>query len=566
MSYSIPYNHQSQTTVTGVDNSDLNKSSSLSSGATGYYNTDLGPSSLEQATTPAADHYSYGFGTTSTTLTPVPASTQEVTPTMLTSTTLPPPNSVQSLPPPIAPLSSSIATGGTPTIPRSMSMGSIPGSTSSPYASSSFNIPYGHNRALGFPLSFTSTSRTVSSGTMTPETAISRSHAAMMAASTINGRNRLMAPSLTIPASGQYLTDNDYMLASAGVSPITNAPPGAPYNTPTTMGSNTNGSVVSSLAHIRGTGSGPGTASNGGSLPLTPITSTESGEMFDYHALLAANLSGMSGIGSAHSTQVDGGMGEESTDGPHHHWGDAYATGGAMADGDDSRMAFIGSNGAHSLHHGAATGTPRSSSPHRTMSSMLGGPSSPMGGVTRTEKKRRSTTMGPSAVAAAAGGAPRSRSGTLASGGPVVSPGVGLGGLGPLTTITGGMGAPTPSMTSPASMAVSPVQLEAHSHSNTAMGHHSLSLGHAHGHNSTPYPALNLSIGMPDLSRSTTGVPSPLSSMMTSSTVLAPNGAVLSGNGQGPSNSPLAMKELSPTMKPLIAEYLLRYLNYLCMN
>ncbi|KAG8862200.1 hypothetical protein FRC20_011313 [Serendipita sp. 405] len=230
-------------------------------------------------------------------------------------------------------------------------------------------------------------------------------------------------------------------------------------------------------------------------------------------------------------------------------------------------MSLMGSNGSQSLQH-SGVGTPRSSSPHRTMSSMLGGGSSPMGGVTRTEKKRRSTTMaaGPSAMAAVVGGASRSRSGTLANGSVVVAPGVGIGGLGPLTTITGGMSTPTSSMASPASMSVSPVQLEAHphSHGNPALGHHSLGL--AHGHNPTPYPSLNMSVGLSDLARSSAGVPSPLSTMMTPTTVLAPNGAILSGNGQAPSNSPLAMKELSPTMKPLIEEYLLRYLNYLCMN
>ncbi|KAG8777198.1 hypothetical protein FRC15_011478 [Serendipita sp. 397] len=549
-----------QTSSVPVDSSDLTKNFSLSSGATGYYNTDI-VSALEQ---PAeTDRYSYGaFGTTSTTLTPISGSNQEVTPTMSTPASLPPANSVQSLPPPIAPLSSSIATGGTPTIPRSMSMGSIPGSTSSPYASSAFNMPYGHSlsaRGLGlssYNLSFTSNGRTGSSGTMTPENGYPRSHAALMA-SNFSGRGRLTGPSLTIPSSSQYLADHDYMLGSAGVSPTTNGPPGAPFNTPTTMGGNNN--VLSSLAQLRGTGSGPGTASNGGSLPLTPITSTESGEMFDYHAHLAANLSLMSGIGSAHSAHSDGTVSEE--------YGDSYGTNGTMMDGDDSRMSLMGSNGSQSLQH-SGVGTPRSSSPHRTMSSMLGGGSSPMGGVTRTEKKRRSTTMaaGPSAMAAVVGGASRSRSGTLANGSVVVAPGVGIGGLGPLTTITGGMSTPTSSMASPASMSVSPVQLEAHphSHGNPALGHHSLGL--AHGHNPTPYPSLNMSVGLSDLARSSAGVPSPLSTMMTPTTVLAPNGAILSGNGQAPSNSPLAMKELSPTMKPLIEEYLLRYLNYLCMN
>jgi hypothetical protein len=135
------------------------------------------------------------------------------------------------------------------------------------------------------------------------------------------------------------------------------------------------------LSLIRGGGSGPGTASNGGSVPLTPTTDDTA--PFEYHHFTSAAAGG-----SNHSFSRAGRSGSI-----------GYADGADDEDenedeDEEDRMTMalprLGTGG----------------SPRRGV------------GVTRTPKKRRSTTIaaGPSAAAAAAGNT-RSRSGTMVNGG-----------------------------------------------------------------------------------------------------------------------------------------------------
>ncbi|CCA69763.1 hypothetical protein PIIN_03703 [Serendipita indica DSM 11827] len=175
-----------------------------------------------------------------------------------------------------------------------------------------------------------------------------------------------------------------------------------------------------------------------------------------------------------------------------------------------------------------------------------------MGGVTRTDRKRRSTTFtaGPNAAA----GASRSRSGTLANGGAIQ-----LGGA----SSASALGVASASLLQPtlSSMQQSPSQLTANS---------SLPYGHPQQSYNVSHPlgaqlhALSPMSTMPLQSSLSSASLSNLSSAgsLPSSTA----GVSLSVNSNLPNNSPLAMKELSPTIKPVIEEYLLRYLNHLCMN
>lgn len=379
----------------------------------------------------------------------------------------------QTLPPPILPLSGAISTNaGTPQIPRSMSMGSIPGHLGSSYPLAA--PPHSFSPANLPSQSFTGSGRNTPSGALTPHSS--------SGLYSITRPSRLGMPSLTIPSSstpmhlesstggpnqqGQQhqqqahepsaLQEHMYG-GSAGVSPST---PGAP--------------VLSSMVSLRGTGSGPGTASNGGSVPLTP-TADDTVSFDPSYSQITTRLSRLS-----HHHSGGGGVGDPE--------------GIEENDEEDAPMLSISTSRLFSSSGGGSGSA--GSSPRRSTA----------GGVTRTEKKRRSFAL--AAGPAQAGN--RSRSGTLV--------GSGSGGLVPLTTIAATNG----------SLATSPID------------------------------ALSATAAFGDASTS--------SSVVGSSTSL--NGSMLS-NGVGvggQTNSPLAMKELSPSVKPVIEEYLLRYLNHLCMN
>jgi len=169
-----------------------------------------------------------------------------------------------------------------------------------------------------------------------------------------------------------------------------------------------------------------------------------------------------------------------------------------------------------------ATGTgSNGSSPRRAIA----------GGVTRTEKKRRSVTLaaGPSAAVA---GVTRSRSGTMVGAAAAAA----AAGLAALTSITPSISNSNPSLT------LSPV--DHHPHHNH---HHQQQ--HPNGMNGD---GRRDSLGNTNGNVNTNG--------STSSSAAA--GSTLGGQ----TNSPLAMKELSPSIKPMIEDHLLRYLNHLCMN
>lgn len=327
----------------------------------------------------------------------------------------------QSLPPPIPPLASSVATGGAPTIPRSMSMGNIPGGGLGG-GNSNTNSPAGTNGPWF-------SGRTTPSGVLTPGSALSRSTVSRLG----------VMPSLAIPSGlfQEHRSNAEYDSGYPGSNAVS---PTGPV-------------VLSSYLRSSGVGSGPGTASNGGSVPLTPTT--DEAVHFEYHPFAQQHHSAYSrNGGSGAGNDVD----EDDED-----------------DDEDEKMTMA----AHS-HMG---------SPRRGV------------GVTRTAKKRRSTTIaaGPSAAAV---GVTRSRSGTMISG--------------PASTVV-----PTNGL-SGGSLTMSPVDM--------------------HG------SAAGLGMGILGSSSTTAGSSGP--------------GTPLGGQA----NSPLAMKELSPAHKPMIENYLNRYLNYLCMN
>jgi hypothetical protein len=142
--------------------------------------------------------------------------------------------------------------------------------------------------------------------------------------------------------------------------------------------------VLSPMLSSGGSGSGPGTASNGGSVLLTPTTDDTT--PFEYHHFAGAATGGCNHAVSR--TRRSGSIG--------------YADGADDDEEDDeededNRMATAL---AHLVGAAGPNGSPRQGV-----------------GVTRTPKKRRSITIaaGPSAAAAAAGNA-RSRSGTKVGG------------------------------------------------------------------------------------------------------------------------------------------------------
>ena len=178
---------------------------------------------------------------------------------------------------------------------------------------------------------------------------------------------------------------------------------------------------------------------------------------------------------------------------------------------------------------------------------------SPMGGVTRTERKRRSTTYsaGPSAAAV---GASRSRSGTLVNGGSAQ--------LGNASS-TGALGISSGSLLPPtlSSMQQSPSQLTTDPHLTYAHPQQTYTMSHPLGgslHAISPMSTMQLQSSLSSAPLSSMSSVGPLSSSAA--------GGSLSVNPNLPNNSPLAMKELSPSIKPVIEDYLLRYLNHLCMN
>ena len=298
------------------------------------------------------------------------------------------------------------------------------------------NIPGGASPSTGSWFS----GRTTPSGVLTPGSALSRSTASRLG----------VVPALAIPSNlfHEHRTP-EYDMGYPGSTAVS---PSTPI-------------VLSSLIRSSGVGSGPGTASNGGSVPLTPTT--DDAAHFEYHTFSHHSFPRVNGYDGAHGDDED-----EDED-------------------EDERMTM-----AAPSHIG---GSPRRGS---------GGV-----GVTRTAKKRRSTTIaaGPSAAAAAAVGITRSRSGTMVGG-----VGVGVPGLVPTNGLSGG------------SLTMSPVDM--------------------HG---APGPAMGLG---------------PLGGASGGGNASANGTPMMAMAMGGQANSPLAMKELSPTHKPLIENYLNRYLNYLCMN
>lgn len=367
----------------------------------------------------------------------------------------------QALPPPIVPLANSLSTTNNTTIPRSMSLNSIP-------------VPGSHHSSSSFTNGSSTpfSGRTTPSGVLTPGSgfAVGNGPNTGFARST-----RLGVPSLTIPStlSTLYAAAAAAAVTGAGVMDPT-AEENYLYNS--TGVSPTTPVVLSSL--IRGGGSGPGTASNGGSVPLTPTT--DDTISWDCFTQLTA---GISRLGTTVTNEAD--IDEDDEDNE-----------------DDTPMLSIPSRMRNGNGGTGSTG----SSPRRAIAS----------GVNRTEKKRRSLALaaGPSA---AASGITRSRSGTMV--------GAGIAALTPITTSAGG---------NPA-LSLSPVDLQGPSVSNGILDARRESLG-------------NGVAGTAGVAGTGTGT-----SASTSAT-------------QGNGNSPLAMKELSPSIKPVIEDYLLRYLNHLCMN
>jgi hypothetical protein len=306
--------------------------------------------------------------------------------------------------------------------------------------------------------------------------------------------------------------------------------------------------ILSSL--LRGSASGPGTASNGGSVPLTPIND-DAVHSFDYHlstrmngldmgATPPSSMGGM--VGSGMHPSMVGGMGAVNE----MHMGGMHPTSGLVHDDmdgieededeDEDDMQYGSSANPNVLTMASRS---RSSSAlnmalsNGSTASLVGGGGSPrrsnVSGVERTQKKRRSATIaaGPSAAVA---GVSRSRSGTLIGGNlpPTI---MGANGL-PMPTSMMGMGGV---MNNPA-LAFSPIEGIPPSVSNGMVGP----------------PSTQLTPSIPMSGPTTNGV----------NGVTVPAGLGVGGQA----NSPLAMKELSASMKAVIEGYLLRYLNYLCMN
>ncbi|PVF98787.1 hypothetical protein CPB86DRAFT_339568 [Serendipita vermifera] len=439
-----------------------------------------------------------------------------------------------SLPPPIPPLNASIGTGGPPSIPRSMSLNSIPSSGTHSGASTPFHITSGRATPSGI---FGASS---ASGGIPPPSRLGRmgvpsimipASNLSMSASSLNSAP--VATGMYVDTNQAYqFTHQDYMYGpgSAVVSPSTPM-------------------ILSSL--LRGSASGPGTASNGGSVPLTPIND-DGVHNFDYHLSTRMNgldmgstpssMGGMVGSGM-HTSMVGGmnGMNEMPMGGMH-----VTMNGGPVHDDmdgieededeDDEDMYYGNSANPNVLtmaSRSRSTSALNMALSNGSTASLVGGGGSPrrsnVSGVERTQKKRRSATIaaGPSAAAV---GASRSRSGTLIGGNhpPTM---IGANGL-PIPASMMGMGGV---MGNPA-LAFSPIDSMPPAVSNGAVGPQSTQL--------------NPSLGMPN--NNTNGV----------------NGVtVAAGVGVGgQANSPLAMKELSASMKSVIEGYLLRYLNYLCMN
>jgi hypothetical protein len=354
-------------------------------------------------------------------------------------------------------------------IPRSMSMGSIP-------------VP-GTNSFNGSTTPFSG--RTTPSGVLTPGSTFTLANAHGGPGSGYARSARLAVPSLTIPSNlslpnnNMYrdsTTDEPYFYNSTGVSPTTPV-------------------VLSSLGSLRGSASGPGTASNGGSVPLTPTT--DDTVSWDCYTQITAGLSRLGTNMSSADLGVDGGGGGDEEDEDNE---------------EETPMLSIPSRRMRGGGVSTASNNGGSNSPRRAIGVA--------GGVTRTEKKRRSVTLaaGPSA---AVSGVTRSRSGTMVGA---------SSSLAPLTPITASTSNPNPSLT------LSPVDL-----------HH------------TPN-GINVDGGRRD------SVGNGGSTASSSSAAVAVAAAGVGNTLGGQTNSPLAMKELSSSIKPMIEDHLLRYLNHLCMN
>jgi hypothetical protein len=157
-------------------------------------------------------------------------------------------------------------------------------------------------------------------------------------------------------------------------------------------------------------------------------------------------------------------------------------------------------------------------------------------GCSRTEKKRRSATIAAGPSAAAVGN--RSRSGTMAAG--VTGAVAGLNTMG-FSNLSIGMDDTTPGPLSNSSAASMPFGV---------LGE----VGHGHGHGAGTGTGVAAAAG----AHNAVGHPTGTSSH---------GHGHAHGHGMGgQTHSPLAMKELSPSIKPVIEDYLLRYLNYLCIN